>query len=106
MCPTPGNPKLKPINWRISNGKINNFRVGNKDYWTNDKALIIISFKKGKILYFLNEPKLTSEIAKEFKVSWKSLFRRLNELKNLNLVKREINKTWVKLQTKKKILVI
>ena len=86
--------------------KINNFRVGSVDYWTNDKNLIIISKLKKHYLFFLDKPKQTSEFAKKFKVCWKSSFRRLSELQKLNLVRRQQDGEWIKIQTKNKILAI
>jgi len=87
-------------------GKINNFRVKSKTYWTNDKNIIIISNIKNNYLLCLDQPKLTSEIAKEFKVDWKSSFGRLNELKKLDLVQINENKEWQKIKSSKKIVVI
>ncbi len=87
-------------------GKIKNFRIGSIDYWTNNKKLILISYKKGRYLSLLDKPKLTSEFAKEFKVDWKSSFRRLNELKKLKLVRQNSNGKWLKLQNKKKTIVL
>lgn len=86
--------------------KIKNFRVGGINYWTNDKLLIIISRLKKDYLLFLTRPRQTSEFANKFKVNWKSSYRRLKELERLNLVKREKDGRWVKIQTKKKILAI
>ena len=86
--------------------KINNFRIGSKDYWIKNKNQIIISKLKERYLVSLVYPQLTSEIAKEFKVSWKSSFRRLNELKKLNLVKLDKNKKWQKKNPSKQIIVI
>ncbi len=86
-------------------GKINNFRIGNLDYWTN-KDIILISKLKKDYLLFLNKPKLTSEFAKIFGVDWKSSFRRLKELEKLNLIKRQKNGKWIKMKSKRKILVI
>jgi hypothetical protein len=87
-------------------GKIKNFRVKCKDYWTNDESLVIISSIKNNYLLYLDKPKLTSEIAKEFKVEWKSSSRRLNELKKLKLVRLNKNKKWEKMNSSKKIMVI
>ena len=83
-----------------------NFRIGSIDYWINDPNLIIISLIKHKYLKFLDTQRNTSDFAKHFKVCWKSSFNRLNELEKLNLVRREKNGEWIKLQTKKKLLVI
>jgi len=86
--------------------KINNFRVGSTDYWTNDLDLIIISKIKYRYLLFLNCPKQTSEFAKYFKVDWRSSFRRLKELENLNLARKLNNEKWIKIQTQKRIQAI
>jgi hypothetical protein len=88
------------------NNKIKDFRIGSINYWTNDKELIIISKIKQKYLLSLNAPKKTSEITKEFKVSWKSSFKRLDELKKLGLVEIDENKKWKKKKITKKILII
>jgi hypothetical protein len=87
-------------------GKVNNYRIGSMDYWTNNKDLIIISSLKNNYLSFLDEPKQTSEFAKYLKVNWKSSFNRLNELQKLNLVTLEDNGKWKRTQTEKQILVI
>lgn len=86
--------------------KISNFRVKSKDYWTNNPNIILISNIKKNYLDLLDQPKLTSEIAKEFKVEWKSSFRRLSELKKLGLVKIGEDNKWKKELTKKKVIVI
>lgn len=87
-------------------GKINNFRVRSIDYWTKNKNLIIISKLKKDYLLFLDKPKQTSEFAKNFKVDWKSSFRRLKELEKLNLTKRLKNGKWIKVPAKKNITAI
>ena len=86
--------------------KVNNYRVKNIDYWTNNKNLIIISKVKNKYLNLLNEEKTTAELARVIGVDWKSSSRRLNELKELNLVKIEDGKRWQKIATEKQIWVI
>ena len=85
---------------------IKNFRVKSIDYWTNKSNLIIISKLKNQYLSFLDNPKQTSEFAKYFKVDWKSSFKRLRELQKLNLVRRQQDKSWTKLQSEKTIQVI
>lgn len=87
-------------------GKIINYRVGSIDYWTNNNNLIIISKIKKEYLSFLTKERKTYEFAKHFNVDWKSSFRRLTELKKLNLVKMEENGIWKKTPTEKKIIVI
>lgn len=87
-------------------GKIMNFRVGSVDYWTNDPDLILISKLKYNYLFFLDEPRQTSEFAKHFKVCWKSPFKRLKELERLNLVRRQEDGKWIKLLNQKKIAAI
>lgn len=87
-------------------GKIYNFRTGSMTYWTNNPDIVIISKIKDKYLQFLDRPMLTSEFAKEFKVSWGSSFGRLDELEKLGLVEIDENKKWNKKQMKKRILVI
>jgi len=87
-------------------GKIKNFRVKSVSYWTNKPNLIIISKLKKGYLLLLEEPKKTSEIAKEFNVCHKNSFRRLKELERLNLVKRGKDKKWIKNQIKEELIVI
>lgn len=86
--------------------KIRNFRIGNVDYWTNKRDLILISKIKNKYLLYLNKSRRTSEFAKKFNVNPKSSFRRLKELSNLNLVERNRDKRWKRTSINKKILVI
>jgi len=86
--------------------KITYFKVGSVGYWTIDNNLLIISKLKKNYLLFLDRPKQTSRVAKQFGVGWKSSFRRLKELEKLGLVKRGNDGKWIKLRTKKKILVI
>jgi len=86
--------------------KIKNFRVKSKDYWTNNPNIAIISKIKKNYLEILSKPKLTSEIAKEFKVDWKSSFRRLNELKKLGFVNKQKDNTWIRQLTEKKVIII
>jgi len=86
--------------------EVNNFRVGSVDYWTKNKDLIIISKLKNNYLLFLDKPKQTYQFAKKFKVCWKSSFRRLKELEKLNLVRRQKDGRWIKLQISKNILAI
>lgn len=87
-------------------GKINNFRIASRDYWTNNNEVILISKLKEKYITFLKNAKTTSEIAKEFKVSWKSSFRRLKELEKLNLVTLDKDKKWQKVNSTKTIQII
>jgi len=86
-------------------GKINLFRVGSISYWISDKTKVILSKRKYKILLFLTSPKLTSQIAKYLRINWKAAYRRLEELKKLNLVKRD-NYLWYKIQSDKEVLVL
>jgi len=85
--------------------KVINFHVRSKSYWIqSNKKVVIISKRKNEILKILNSPKKTSEMANSLEVSWKSAYKRLNELKKLNLVK-IVDKIWVKKQSDKKIIV-
>jgi hypothetical protein len=86
--------------------KIKNFRIGSKNFWTNNNELIMISKIKQKYLNILEQPKTSAEIAKEFKVGWKSSFRRLSELKKLNVVQFNEDKKWQRTNPNKKIIVI
>ena len=87
-------------------GKIINFRVGSKDYWTNNFNLVIISKIKKEYLLYLTEPKRTSEFTKKFNVDFKSSSRRLKELQKLFLVERNKDKKWMKTSINKEILII
>lgn len=86
--------------------KITNFRVGSIDHWTNNVNLIIISKVKKKYLDYLDKPRKTSDCAKKFKVCSRSSFKRLVELENLKLVKRDKDKYWRKTSINKEIIVI
>lgn len=83
--------------------KVKNYRVGSLSYWTADKNIIIISDRKRTILNLLNQPKRTSEISKLMKVDPKSSFRRLKELKKLNLVRKN-NGLWYKMPVDKEVI--
>ena len=48
----------------------------------------------------------TYQIAKYFKVDSKSSYRRLKELKKLNLVQRDQSKRWFKINSDKKVIII
>ena len=87
-------------------GNAFNFRIGNVDYWTKNPNDLLISKLKKSYLSLLNSPKSTTELAKKFKVCFKSSYNRLKELEKLGLTERLENKKWIKKQTKKKILVI
>lgn len=87
--------------------KIFNFRVQSKSYWVRrDKNLIIISKKKERVLNLLRKPRLTSEIAENLNVAWKSVSRRLKELEKLNLVNQNNKGYWSRKKCRKKILAI
>ncbi len=82
-----------------------NFRVGSRDYWVKkDSNKIVISRVKKRYMKVLNG-KRTSEIAKIFKVTPESAYKRLNELVKLYLVKRDKQKLWWLKKTNKKIIV-
>jgi len=83
--------------------KVNNFRVGSKDYWIQQSKKIIISKRKREILDLLNSPKKTVEVASKLNVDWKTAHKRLNELKRLNLVKQTDN-LWYESQNKKEVI--
>jgi predicted transcriptional regulator len=71
--------------------KIKNFRIGSKDYWTNQN-IAIVSKIKAKYLQLLTEGfTKTSEFAKKLAVDWKSANRRLKELEKLRLVRFDVN---------------
>jgi predicted transcriptional regulator len=88
--------------------KIKNFRIKSKDYWIRiDQNKIIISRLKNQYLKLLNQGyNKTYEFANYFKVDHKSSYKRLKELEKLGLIKRNINKEWIKLNTDKEIVVI
>ncbi|MBS3104853.1 winged helix-turn-helix transcriptional regulator [Candidatus Woesearchaeota archaeon] len=89
-------------------GIINNFRSGSKSYWIRrDQHIIIISkLKLSYLNYLVDSNKSTMEIAKYFNVDFKSSFRRLKELEKLDLVKRNSDKKWKRLNSHKKVIVL
>ncbi|MBD3354818.1 hypothetical protein GF361_02440 [Candidatus Woesearchaeota archaeon] len=88
--------------------KINKFRVRSKDYWIRkDQNIIIISKLKQNYINFLKHAnKTTKEISRHFNVNWKSSFRRLKELEKLELIQRNKDKTWRKLNVNKKVVAL
>lgn len=85
-------------------GKIENFRVGSKDYWIRkDKNQIIISKRKEKILRWLQVPKRTSEIASLLNICWKAAYRRMHELEKRRLVVCK-NLYWCRTSPKKEVM--
>ena len=85
--------------------KVMYFRVRSKSYWIqSNKKVVIISKRKEQILKILDLPKKTSGVASASSVSWKASYKRLNELKKLNLVKR-VDKVWQKVPNDKKVIV-
>ncbi|MBL7206609.1 MAG: hypothetical protein ISS36_03350 [Candidatus Aenigmarchaeota archaeon] len=76
-------------------GKVKNYRVYNRDFWTNNTDNIrIISHKKMKYLNFLrNGMSRTYEFSNAMNVCFKASHRRLKELEKLGIVKRN-NKNW------------
>jgi predicted transcriptional regulator len=64
----------------------------------------VVSKVKSSLLAILDKAKTTAEVAKSAGKSWKSVYRRLNELEKLNLVKRD-GKLWRRTPTEKKIVV-
>ena len=86
--------------------KVKWFRVRSLVYWVRkDQNLIVISSVKQKYLNLLNILKTTKELSEEVSVCCGTVHNRLTELVNLGLIKREEDKTWVKLKTNKKIMV-
>jgi len=84
--------------------EVKNFRVHSVNFWVNKNVkIILISKRKQQILDLLNIPRKTSEISKLLKISWKSVFRRLKELEELNLVKR-LDGLWYKIKTEKEVI--
>jgi predicted transcriptional regulator len=87
-------------------GLVNNFRVQSKDFWIRaDCNVIIISNIKQNYLDSLNVPRTTKEMSNIFNVDWKSSYRRLTELKNLGLVKRE-GHIWSKATINKEVKIL
>ncbi|MFH1181787.1 MAG: hypothetical protein V1702_02415 [Candidatus Woesearchaeota archaeon] len=88
-------------------GKIINFCVYSKAYWVRkDSRIIIISRVKNKYINLIkNSNKTTQEFAKDLKVSWKSSFKRLSELKKLGLVTQK-NMRWKLLHCDKKVIIL
>jgi len=89
-------------------GKVHTFRIRSDNLWIRkDKPLIFISKIKSKYLSNLKKsPKTTTELSKIMNVCPRSVKNRLDELTNLGLVKRNINKTWKLLSSSKKVKVI
>jgi len=89
-------------------GVISNFKCGLKTYWIkNDQNVVIISKLKKNYLDLLeNKSKNTAEIAKYFNVNFHSSKKRLKELERLELVKRNGDKRWEKLNPAKKVIVL
>jgi predicted transcriptional regulator len=87
------------------NKELNLFRVGSISYWTSDKTKVIISKRKHKILLFLDNPKLTSQVARYLRINWKAAYNRLVELDKLALVKKEKH-LWYKIQSDKEVLIL
>ncbi|MFH1622979.1 MAG: LAGLIDADG family homing endonuclease [Candidatus Aenigmatarchaeota archaeon] len=84
---------------------VTNFRAGSRDFWVRANSnLIVISKVKSNLLTILGKAKTTAEVAKSTGKSWKSVYRRLNELEKLNLVKRN-GKLWQRVPTEKRIVV-
>jgi predicted transcriptional regulator len=81
-----------------------NYRVGSLSYWTGDKNIVIISNKKNKILDLLKKPRRTSEISDLLDVDPKSSFKRLKELEELNLVRKN-DKFWYRIPSEKGVIV-
>lgn len=66
--------------------KINNFKIGSIDYWTNQNIILISQTKEKYIKLLSMGYKRTSDFAKQLNVGWKSASKRLKELEKLGLV--------------------
>ncbi len=88
------------------NRKIQNFRIGSVDYWTNNLDSVIISKLKNRYLLLLDIPRQTFEFSNRLSVCWKNAYKRLKELEKLGLVGLNIDKKWIKQTNKKKKIVI
>ncbi len=88
--------------------QINNFRIGSRDYWIRiDKRKILVSKLKQKYLDLCDKGyRRTYEFAKYFKVDHKSSYNRLIELEKLNLIKRNINKDWIRINSNRNVMII
>ncbi|MBI5060800.1 MAG: hypothetical protein HZB67_00635 [Candidatus Aenigmarchaeota archaeon] len=87
--------------------KIRNYRIGSIDYWTREDAnKILLSKRKEQILNFIKGPKSTTEVSNEFNICWKAAFRRLCELKTLELVSQNKDKKWMQLNTEREVMSI
>nr|MBT4247692.1 hypothetical protein [Candidatus Woesearchaeota archaeon] len=87
-------------------GYIEKFNVRSKVYWINkDQNSIVISSVKQKYLNKMDSCIVTSEFAKEMGVCWKSAFRRLSELKKLELINFK-NGKWLKILNEKRVIVV
>lgn len=85
--------------------KIKNYRVRSRDYWLKkDSKFIPVSKRKKTILDYLKNPKRTYQISNALKIDKKATLRRLRELNNLGLVKRD-NYYWYKTPTSSEVMV-
>lgn len=83
---------------------VQKFKVRSTYYWfrTGDDT-VIISRQKNRILKLLDEPKRVFEIAAASGKTWKPVFRRLQELERLGLVKNTTS-GWSQVRTKKRVI--
>lgn len=87
-------------------GKLINYRVGSQNYWVRtDANITVISKVKERYLELLDKELTVQEIAKSLNVTWKSAFRRLTELRKLELVANRYGK-WKKINTKQKVVIL
>ncbi len=88
-------------------GKIRQYRAYSWCYWVrNDANLLIISTIKEQILDSISDnPKTAAEIVREVGSSYRAVRKRLDELKSLQLVRRDEEKRWIRLRRNEKLIV-
>lgn len=82
--------------------KINDFRVYSKNFWIqNNRNIVVISKTKKKYLELMDEGlRKTYQFSNALKVNPKSSLKRLNELRELRLIKRDKHKNWSIIENK------
>jgi len=82
------------------------FKVRSTYFWFRPgNDMVLISIQKGKILKLLDRPRRVFEIADAVHRTWKSVFRRLNELEHLGLV-RQTKVGWFRVRSRRKVVAI
>jgi len=89
-------------------GKLRAFKVKSKYYWVKTEQQIIVTSKvKERYLNSLKRRnKITSELAKEMNVCWKSAHNRIIELQKLKMIKKNLDGSWENVNTKKEVIAL